>query len=233
MMAGMLRRLSYTLLSFLSALMFLAAICAWARSYMVPESIYFHQLLGTASAVIKSETVSTSGPPSPPNEDGSTSEDFDFLKHSEHSIEVERALSATICRSWIEIRWSRERPYDRARWKPALGKEQAWRITWQHTVVIPSPNPSLAERLGFYCLNEDWVVVPNLECSHDVAVACPLWLVAIACVILPTTYLRGLRGRRQIRRRNANLCTACGYDLRATPGRCPECGTEAKIPAGD
>jgi hypothetical protein len=38
---------------------------------------------------------------------------------------------------------------------------------------------------------------------------------------------RLLFGREQAR---AGLCRVCGYDLRATPGRCPECG---HVPAGE
>jgi hypothetical protein len=37
--------------------------------------------------------------------------------------------------------------------------------------------------------------------------------------------LLAIRADRQRRRRLArNLCPDCGYDLRATPGKCPECG---------
>ena len=45
-----------------------------------------------------------------------------------------------------------------------------------------------------------------------------------ACIIV-----RRLTGRRRGRR--VGLCPACGYDLRATPGQCPECGKAATTPA--
>ncbi|MDB5289371.1 MAG: hypothetical protein JWL69_612 [Phycisphaerales bacterium] len=40
---------------------------------------------------------------------------------------------------------------------------------------------------------------------------------------------RFLREQMVASRRSANRCVSCGYDLCATPGRCPECGA---IPAG-
>lgn len=40
---------------------------------------------------------------------------------------------------------------------------------------------------------------------------------------LPVWWLAAARVRRK-RRRSRELCLRCGYDLWATPGRCPECG---------
>jgi hypothetical protein len=59
----------------------------------------------------------------------------------------------------------------------------------------------------------------------------PWWFVAVMSAIAPAAWLRGhLRRHRQRKRVGRGLCPACGYDLRGTPERCPECG--AHFPRG-
>ncbi len=58
----------------------------------------------------------------------------------------------------------------------------------------------------------------------------PCWALAIAAAVLPVMRIRSwfLAYRRRYRREH-QLCWNCGYDLRATPERCPECGTPVPV----
>jgi hypothetical protein len=59
--------------------------------------------------------------------------------------------------------------------------------------------------------------------SYNVAV--PYWGVAALLVVTPVVWVLRFRRARTRRWRLGNArCLACGYDLRATPERCPECG---------
>ena len=58
-----------------------------------------------------------------------------------------------------------------------------------------------------------------------VLVGVPCWAVVVSTGVLPALWVRQwTRGRRRRWRTARGLCPGCGYDLRATPGKCPECG---------
>lgn len=52
----------------------------------------------------------------------------------------------------------------------------------------------------------------------------PYWQIVVLFSILPAIYLLRFKERRRADRIRRGLCGECGYDLRASPDRCPECG---------
>ena len=70
-----------------------------------------------------------------------------------------------------------------------------------------------------------WIVTGERWGDDHHAAFFPGWFLAMLTLALPAG--RAVARLRPLPHRRPGLCRACGYDLRASPGRCPECGQVA------
>ena len=70
---------------------------------------------------------------------------------------------------------------------------------------------------------------PDRQGLVRILIVFPHWCLAGLAAGAPVVRLIATRARRHQAR--SGLCPSCAYDLRATPDRCPECGTIATDPA--
>ena len=90
---------------------------------------------------------------------------------------------------------------------------------------------------GFGCTEERTDVGPDEALGRERVIWwLPWWPLILATALLPACWVvsnrevwlpRVTQLLPRNRRIRHGLCPRCGYDLRATPGRCPECGTPA------
>ena len=83
-----------------------------------------------------------------------------------------------------------------------------------------------AQFLGFAYWTSDIPVETYSQPIHFNFVIVPYWAIGLTLALLSLVSIRRLSApRRREKQALARLCTSCGYDLRASPDRCPECGT--------
>jgi hypothetical protein len=83
-------------------------------------------------------------------------------------------------------------------------------------------------RAGFRAEVRRNVKSPNYTAHWGVtrSLIVPTWFLAVLFALLPVIAIRHRVRQRRIEKRAAvGICRMCNYDLRATPDRCPECGT--------
>ena len=100
---------------------------------------------------------------------------------------------------------------DRSWWYRPRGNSRLNRVGLFYERSVNQASPSF--------VNISWIVTV------------PYWILLLPGLAGPYWVGRMLRWRRQQRWRVSGRCTGCGYDLRATLDRCPECGAISGVAA--
>ncbi len=176
-------RLIWTTSVILSAIVFVAAMGMWGRSYWWNDEL---------RCVVKREPQT-----------------WTYLANSEQG-------AITLKKDWIApSAWKKEEP-------ERSDVETNWEngtypLTW---IGLFSEDSTLGFRFNYYATADDGFTWIQLT---ETVIAVPYWFIALLCLPLPLIAFRRWRKKRRIEREG--LCHVCGYDLRASESRCPECGT--------
>ena len=202
------RRRLLNLLTVLSLLLCVAIVTVVARSYWVAESLHWHRVqperLAWRSSIVRLDLAW-----------GLFCVEYQFAV-STYDQEKYAAHVATVLPAAVEFYRFRV---------PAQAPSKRWGSVW--------------ERLGFSGYRSSisypssgTMVTPNGESFTPVSrivdsgeYSLPVWPLALFALLPPTSWsIRAWGGLRRGRRARAGRCPACGYDVCATPDRCPECG---------
>lgn len=98
--------------------------------------------------------------------------------------------------------------------------------TWGRSPAnLFTSNDTFLHRLGFLYVGGQ-ISPPPRPGEENISACVPWWFVELIPAAALALLLRKLLKKRPLE----GFCPICGYDMRATPDRCPECGTAGEAP---